>query len=310
MAKVRTGSRLAALGGGFALVVPGTVAAAPAERPGPRATPTAVAFWTARDGLLAAGSRVYRTVDGGRSWVTAGHVRGVTRLAVAGTSQVWAIARRHLYGSTDGGRTFIQLATPTGMVADASFVTPSVGWAVRSAADRPRLVATVDGGRRWHGLRDPCPRLEVLGAIRRSARRGFVLCVSEPGAGNQGKRVVATADGGRTWHVRTDVPFATNGADRTGLGLYGYPIGLAGSKRGRVYLWESRGRDFASSDGARHWSALAVQRPETDFTKAISAPSTSDMYLPLMNGTRRRDELLRSTDAGQTWTVVATFRWP
>jgi photosystem II stability/assembly factor-like uncharacterized protein len=132
-------------------------------------------------------------------------------------------------------------------------------------------------------------------------RRGWALCVGQPGAGNQDKTVVSTIDGGRTWHVRAGSRDRREG----GLGSYGYPQGIAFRPGGAGVLWESRGFLFLTSNGGAKWHAASVAKPEIDFGRSASIVSRGTVFVLLHRGQKFR--LVLAHDSGRTWRTLR--RW-
>jgi photosystem II stability/assembly factor-like uncharacterized protein len=274
-----------------------------------------VSFWDEDHGLLGAGvcwncrgGTISTTADGGRTWHvqrrTGGRVIWVTTL---GERQAWAIAGRNLLHSGDGGRSW-RLVSRSRLLS-VSFTSESNGWGVLESPEAVfefRLARTADGGRTWQRSAVPCPRV-VGGAIGVSfptPTRGWLLCVGEPGAGQQQKAVLATTDGGRSWHAVSGA-IVGNASLGGGLGGYGYPLGIAFHPDGRGLLWESRGTLLVTRDGARTWTPEdEVVRPEVDFGQSASLTRNRVFYVLLQRGSFR---LLKSDD-GRTWSVV--HRWP
>jgi photosystem II stability/assembly factor-like uncharacterized protein len=280
-----------------------------------RSVPSSVAFWDGDRGLLGAGrcwdcpgGTISTTDDGGRTWTVRKKTTGpVTWVTTLGERDAWALAGRALLQSADAGRSWH--AVSKAPLLSAVFTSESEGWGVlesREPAVASRFVHTRDGGRHWRRKASPCPR--VVGGVRGvsfpTPVRGWLLCVGEPGAGQQQKAVLTTRDGGETW---TAVSGATWGSESLagGLGGYGYPQGISFAADGRGILWESRGLLFVTRNDARSWSSAKVVEPEIDFGRSASVAGERVAYVLLE---RRSFRLLRSEDAGRTWSVVHRWR--
>jgi len=276
----RTGTGIRATAGGTATVVVRTLdggatwheLATPAQATPP---PRALAFRTPDVGLAGTGGTISATTDGGRTWrVVLRTPRPVVAVWYAGAS-AWA--------RYDDGETF----------------------------------ESTDGGRDWHAAaapppaRGPCPSgpaPPLAAGLAVTARgRQWALCVSEPGAGNQGKAVYRRVD--RRWRLvaSTSMPGA-GGRDRGGISSYGYPQGIAMADDGFGLIWESRGTLYVTRDDGTRWTPLpAVARPEVDFGAAGAAVDGGHGWVELTRGSGRA-RLLRTDDAGRTWRVVHTWR--
>jgi photosystem II stability/assembly factor-like uncharacterized protein len=285
--------------------------------PESRSLPSSVAFWDGERGLLGAGrcwdcpgGTISTTDDGGRTWTvrktTVGPLTWVTTL---GERNAWALAGRALLHSADGGRSW--QAVSKAPLLSVVFTSESEGWGVIESwesAFESRLVRTRDGGRDWQKETSPCPR--VVGGVRGvsfpTRARGWLLCVGEPGAGQQQKAVFATRDGGETWAALSGAIWG-NESLAGGLGGYGYPEGISFVADGTGILWESRGLLFLTRNGARSWSSAEAVQPEIDFGRSASVADDRVAYVLLERGSFR---LLRSEDGGRTWSVVHRWQRP
>jgi photosystem II stability/assembly factor-like uncharacterized protein len=301
-----------------ALVVLGAEGASGATRAEHRA-PTAIAFWSGRQGIAAFGNYaqcsrnrcsadVARTADGGRTWQS-------TRLpwiavalhAVKGTRVVFAEAygpSRGLLRSDDAGVRWRQLGPFWG----ASFPTSRVGFALRAGPTAATLVQTTDGGRTWTGLRAPCPLLSESRTAFVSPAHGWLLCLSEPGAGQQPKALFETLNGGRTWALVMDVGLIHRHSSPRAICVCGYPHGVSFVAGGFGVLWQSRGVSYRTRDGGKTWSPLPGLEPEIveAVTGDVVSPDTG--FVVVRDGRRLEYLLRRSDDGGRSWSVA--HRWP
>jgi photosystem II stability/assembly factor-like uncharacterized protein len=137
---------------------------------------------------------------------------------------------------------------------------------------------------------------------------GWVLCLSQPGAGEQGKAIFETRDGARRWRVVTNTSFGQRRSTRNGLPLSGYPLGIDVTDAGMGLLWEARGATFRTANGGRTWTKLRLTSPEV--AEVVSASVVTDRlaFVLLRNGAAGRLELLRSNDGLRHWRLVRA--WP
>jgi photosystem II stability/assembly factor-like uncharacterized protein len=186
---------------------------------------------------------------------------------------------------------------------DVSFDTGRHGIGYGVARGHELLVATGDGGQTWHRLRFPCrDDGDTDGDDRVSLAAPnvvSVLCVSEPGVGQQWKWLYRSSDGGRTWVRRT----------ATGVG---YLMGFAFGDSQRGWLWERRGWFLRTDDRGRTWSALPIGKPEKVEAESASF-STKRQGLALLHVVGRRPRalklvLMRTADGGKSW--VRVRNWP
>jgi photosystem II stability/assembly factor-like uncharacterized protein len=285
--------------------------------PPPVTNPTALVFWNAQRGLLGAAScrdytckagTISLTTDGGRTFRVVLRTRAaVERLATAGPNGAVAFAGGKALRTTDGGRTWRSASIPPG----ASFANARAGLSVRGTAGdgQVEFLATADGGKTWRRSTSPCRSgLETDAFLDLvTPARGWVVCLSQPGAGNQGKVVFRTVDGVRHWHARAVTPFGPGG--HGGISTYGYPTGIAFAANGFGLLWEGRGTLYVTRDGGETWTAEPkLARPEVDFGRGAAAFAGGDGFVLLGYGGSSRSRLLATHDAGRTWRVVHRWR--
>ena len=304
-----------------ALVISGGVGAASPSQARPF-WPNSIDFWDTTHGLLSSGGgawclacdsgTIQTTTDGGRTWRIRYRSRDpITTITVAGRSAVWAVVERCTSSGTCRPHTLLHSAdrglswrvVPSVRVGGVSFATARTGLAL-DARSRP-LLRTTDGGRTWRRLPSPCrggggDTLQSVSLT--SSRRGWALCVGQPGAGNQAKSILETYDGGFTWRLRAAV--AIGGPGGAGLDSYGYAQGIQFLSSGTGILWESRGvLLFTHSDG-RAWRRAPVVRPERDYGQSATVVS-SRTFFALLTGPHRR--LVVTRDGGAHWRTV--HRW-
>jgi photosystem II stability/assembly factor-like uncharacterized protein len=312
----------------FAIALVG-VAAAHATARGvshPRSTivPYAVAFWDARAGLLGTGEcraalygscergAIERTTDGGRTFQTVLHApRPVIALQMLGPrGAIATLDGGRRYRTLNRGRSWqlLRLGRP------ASFATQQVGLSFRSYMTHNHLalalLAARDGGRSWHRRASPCTQAVAFNALIDlvTPRLGWLVCLGQPGAGNQEKAVFRTRDGGATWQPRAAAVEYPRRSVRGGIGGYGYPEGISFAVDGFGLLWESRGTLYVTRDGGAHWQAKPrAARPEIDFGRGAAAFRGGLGFVLLARGGGLPARLLETRDSGRSWHTVQ--RW-
>lgn len=276
-----------------------------ASPPRPAEIPYAIAFWDAQTGLLGTGrcpgarlgscerGAIERTGDGGRAFqVVFRTPRPVLGLQTAGPRGAIATTDEGRYRTLDGGRTWQRW--PGGAEA-VSFATANVGMSVSASA----MLMTRDGGRTWQRRTSPCRQAVAFGALLDlvTLRRGWLVCLGQPGAGNEEKAAFRTRDGGVTWQ-------AVHGS----ISEYGYPQGISFAADGFGLLWESRGTLYVTRDGGARWHAEPhTARPEVDFGRGGSAFGDGRAFVLLGHGGGLPARLLETQDRGRTWHTV--HRW-
>lgn len=72
----------------------------------------------------------------------------VARVALADGTHWWVAAGSKLYSTRDGGKTWAEVGTLEG-IEELDFVTPELGWALVKADGKTALFRTSDGGKSW-----------------------------------------------------------------------------------------------------------------------------------------------------------------
>jgi photosystem II stability/assembly factor-like uncharacterized protein len=288
--------------------------------------PNAIAFWDARRGLLGTGTcpgaihdvctdgTVQLTSNGGRSFhLVLRTRRPVIALSTAGPRS--AIARTDGGGSfrtLDGGRSWKPFPPSYG----ASFATPRIGLGFRRYMTHDHLaldlLATNDGGRTWRRRPSPCMRALAFGAVIDlvTPSLGWMVCLGQPGAGNQEKAVFRTTDGGRRWRPGAAAVYYPRRNVHGGLESYGYPQGVAFAADGFGILWESRGTLYITRAGGTNWLAEPrVARPEIDFGRGAAAFSDGRGLVLLGRGGHLPARLLLTDDAGRSLRLIRRWGW-
>jgi photosystem II stability/assembly factor-like uncharacterized protein len=267
----------------------------------PPQRPLDVAFWNAREGLLATtenprcprcAADIFVTRNGGRSWQRLQLGLPEPDLAVeVGTSVGWIASRGALYRTIDRGRTWERVGSRT-VVAPAA--AGGRLWAF-AGGDRARLFVTRDG-RSWTNLRTPQRRYCVNGYSRVApvtASRFWFVCAGVPGTGMQLKFLYSTADGGRHWQRST----------ARGLTTSGYVRAFEMRPGGYGWLALTRGPFIATTNGGRNWQTLPVSKPDVVEAFAVSFVSAKVGYVLF----GYRPTLRVTRDGGRTWRVLRSF---
>lgn len=265
------------------------------------AVPTAVAFWTARRGLIGGvvpgrrsapfscqprcrGSFVALTTDGGHTWRVVWRGGGrLVALRTAGRRAVWQaftrcadLARCTAWAeSSDSGRTWHVQAAPGPMTADPC---RQEGWSTHTVV--------------W-------PR----------ADRGWALCITSIGGGGMiGRAVLETADAGHHWRVATDVPFDSA---NHGMSSYGDPEGIDFLADGHGWLWQGpRGVSMATTDGGHRWRPLGLGTSDAVWICSGWFVTARIGYALLADPAGDRMTLERTATGGAGWTAVRRWRLP
>jgi photosystem II stability/assembly factor-like uncharacterized protein len=294
-------------------------AAAPA-RPQFVTRPGSVIFWNARVGLLGVGycvpkvvrcrgGAVERTIDGGRTYHVVLRTQGpVTALLMVGSRGAIAtvsggLARRTL----DGGRTWREFLFKPFFWATPRIVLRFDAY-YRGSMQLLALRLSHDGGRTFRRLTDPCNDAVTFNAYADlvTPKVWWILCVGRPAGGTADKAVFRTQDGGKTWQTGAANLGPPNVRVHGGIGLFGYPNGLAFARNGFGLVTESQGTLYVTRDGGLNFHAQRkVERPGVDYGAGAAAFSSGVGYVLLRAGFATR--LVGTHDFSRTWRVVR--RW-
>jgi photosystem II stability/assembly factor-like uncharacterized protein len=173
------------------------------------------------------------------------------------------------------------------------------------------VFATGDGGATWHRRASPCMQAIADSALVDlvTPRLGWIVCLGQPGAGNEEKAVFRTSDGGRSWRPGAAAIIYPHRLVHGGLSGYGYPQGIALAQDGFGILWESRGTLYVTRDGGTHWTAEPhVARPEIDFGRGAAAFPGGHGLVLLGRGGGQLTRLLATHDYGRSWRIVHRWR--
>lgn len=286
-------------------------------------TPNSVVFWNAQDGLLGVGlcrtakyqcghGAVELTTNGGRSYrVVASTGSPVTRVQTLGSQDAIALAGAHAWRTLDRGRNWHRWDEHPGGSAELAWDSwPTARTAYGTILDsrnRVSLLVTQNAGRTWRKRRGPC---QATGAMIDfpTAREGWLVCMGEPGAGNEEKAVFRTRDAGRTWKAGASAEGMNHPKERGGLPLLGYPTGIAFAPNGFGLLWESRGTLYVTHDRGKKWTAKQrVAISDVDFGRGASAFANGTGFVLLGHGGGPGARLIETRNFGRTWHVVR--RW-
>jgi photosystem II stability/assembly factor-like uncharacterized protein len=274
--------------------------------------PSGIAFWNPTHGLVVGTTScrsckvahegvLASTTDGGKTWrIVYRSPHALTGVTTLGSREAWATGANLVIHSTNAGSSWRAVAHQT--LAHPTFVTSSLGWAVAGTASKSGIVETVDGGRRWGHLSDPCHQklngltgadagasvFSLVDVSLLGAGHGFAYCVGDGAGGSAPQGLFETFDDGVTWFQRwADVTVE--------------PGGISILADGHGWRWGASDRLTATADGGRTWHPLQPGAPSNvDFAWATS-PSAGYVL------TAGPDPQLVHTSNGTAWKVVAHF---
>ncbi len=223
--------------------------------------------------LLAAGpgarSRIYKTTDGGRSWLR--QFTNTDSSAFYDCFAFWddkrgltfsdAVAGRFIVRVTeDGGSHWTAVpedALPPALAGEGAFAASGAcvvaladrfAWIGTGAADTARVLATRDGGRSWRIVATPIVGGNAAGIAAlafRDTLQGMALGGNLGNPAERSDNVAVTADGGHTWQLagRPTFPGAVYGAT------------AVPGRDGRTVAVGPKGLDY-SADGGASWTRV------------------------------------------------------
>lgn len=266
---------------------------------------------------------VLRTSDGGLTWSVAGevHYPGVTAGGADPASLEFVDAERGwlmleipgmaknavLFATSDGGRTWTQLATASIYAGTLDFVSATQGWlafAGGGGPGGPALYRSTDAGSTWSTV--PQPFLPLVGQDACTYLDAFRFLSSTVGVaasddvGCPGKRleVWVTTDAGTTWQEKATVADDTTGSDYTcGFDVITASVwvrenGTCAAGTPPVFDW--------TVDGGAHWETVT---PHGLPSGVLSVTFVSSRF-GLAVGSATTPHLYRTTDSGRTWSEV------
>ena len=170
------------------------------------------------------GTGVYRTDDGGASWVRLVSLprNDYQRVFFVDEQHGWVIANhgdQSIGFTTDGGKTW-DFVTEQVSYRDPQikFATPAIGWAF--GQDGSTLLASVDGGHTWKRQYTGIPGYHPLeGMVFVNEREGFI-CAED--------KVIHTINGGNSWQSVGSFPPSTLSALSFPDNSHGWVVGRKG----------------------------------------------------------------------------------
>jgi photosystem II stability/assembly factor-like uncharacterized protein len=216
------------------------------------------------------GRLLFRTADGGRTWVAA---RGCApcggTLSFLDPRTGFSLALGSLFRTGDGGVTWRRVARVP-FQGWIEFTDTRHGWGV--AWERPALYRTDDGGRTWTRVLRGYATLPEHGVV---AVPGFVV------AGSGVRRALPVRVGGRA------------------------PVFTASSRTDFVF-W-ARGTLWRSSDAGRSWQRIDSKvPPRSVWNLRFTSPDDGWAIFGVVTGTGylRGAALARTTNGGRDWSAV------
>jgi photosystem II stability/assembly factor-like uncharacterized protein len=196
---------------------------------------------------------VYATTDGGATWTETSLQSYVYDVAVVGSS-VWAMTEKGMFRSEAGSTVWTAMsAAPIAATGPNQLirVNEKVAFIVHQAQFETAIYRTSDGGATWKNLAAPCTGYTMPVATL-DGIHVWMVCGSEPGAGEQAKWTYVSVDGGGHWTVRAyDDGLKSSGS----MPIVGYAKLLALTSATTGFMANDRGDLYKSSDAGATWKA-------------------------------------------------------
>jgi LPXTG-motif cell wall-anchored protein len=252
----------------------------------------------------AAGTKLLRTGDGGMSWEAVSDLR-FDSLDFVSSAEGWAAHTVCLAGpcqsivfhSTDGGATWSeQIRQESSDVPRIKFVDRLNGW-VTLGRGKP-VLHTRDGGLTWSEQQPPGGRLTFVDALT-------VWSATDPGVtGAGGASVYLSRDGGDSWSPAASLVSQTCSAPNVAA-VDAIHAWFVSPECG----WTSKSAVLRTVDGGVTWQTvsptsngyyqqMAFFTPIDGVAVRVVCPSS-----PVSSNDECQDQLLRTRDGGDTWTV-------
>jgi len=223
--------------------------------------------------LLAAGpgarSRIYKTTDGGRSWLR--QFTNTDSSAFYDCFAFWDAGRGVAFSDAVAGRFIVRItedggahwapvpeeALPPAHAGEGGFAASGAcvvtlaerfAWIGTGAADTARVLATADGGRSWRSVATPVVAGTFAGIAAlafHDTLHGIALGGKLGNPAEWSDNVAVTADGGRTWQLAGRPKFAGP--------VFGATV--VPNRPGMIVAVGPKGLDY-SADGGASWTSV------------------------------------------------------
>jgi photosystem II stability/assembly factor-like uncharacterized protein len=232
----------------------------------------------------------YKSVDGGRTWSSAG-LTGQTPWSLAvNAGVVYASTNASLLGSTDGGATWQPVGT--GANLPASDIVSGARGVLYGIGDG--VVKSVDGGQTWSLADNGLVSTSISSLVLQPGSSKILY------AGGDGGVFTSTNAGG-AWRRASRAM-----GDSAVVGLAVDPHDLR-----TVYAATMWSGLYKSTDAGVSWEPVAMARPAKSFgAVAVDPRDSSTVYAGASSSVlSAHGTLLKTDDGGVTWRVLAGVPW-
>jgi len=146
-----------------------------------------------------------QTTDGGGSWTVIGNLPNKGFLHFTSMTDAYEANAR----SDNGGKTWVNVAVPSGHVGDAYFHDQDHGWVVVESKstvgsnNRIEVQRTLNGGKTWQTVMSRKDAGQLNGTVIRSAgiNDAWIECIGDSGMSQTSYSLFHTMDGGGHWQT-------------------------------------------------------------------------------------------------------------
>jgi photosystem II stability/assembly factor-like uncharacterized protein len=166
-----------------------------------------------------------------------------------------------------------------------------------------RILQTTTDGTQWSNEASPCSS-STAGFSADADGGVWLVCGSQPGAGNQGKEVYRSADGSGGWRLvaRTEI----DGSKRVGsIQTYSYVNALLATSPTTAFLATDRGTLLETIDGGVTWKQDPGWDSGEDFFYDLTFIDADHGWVAARTPIPGdyADRIYYTTDAGKTWRI-------
>jgi photosystem II stability/assembly factor-like uncharacterized protein len=187
---------------------------------------------------------LYKTIDGGNSWVSV--TSSITGTVPTGICAIQAVNANVVYAagrvgsppiimkSTDGGNNWVgtDLSAQCQMILDIHFQSPDTGYVFAGsdaniAAANASILRTTDGGSTWTNVYTSNRFYEIIWKASFPSKQVAYATIQSYDASTTQRYVVKTTDGGLTWN---ELPLVNTGIREFGVGFINDSVGWVGGE--------------------------------------------------------------------------------